>query len=156
MSDLDDLDHYCAYTWGIDVSHLTGMPICDIELRIDDITNFDDGPNVLWIHLLDDAPLGVCELWDGHDSVDEFEGSGPLVDGWSDTNGSGTTDDLSYSLSTLGLLTTAEEYCADGVLAFAFDPDCHFWNNGATIIIDVVVCSPVESTTWTKIKSLYR
>jgi hypothetical protein len=156
MWDLDDLDHYCAYTWGIDISHLAGMTICDVELRIDDITNFDSGPNVLWVHLLDDAPLGVRQLWDGHDSVDEFAGLGPLIDAWTDTNGPGVLNDLTYVMSTLGLLQTTREYAADGVLAFALDPDCHFWNNGVTVVVDVVGCSPVECTTWAKVKNLYR
>lgn len=155
-ADLNDLDHDQAYTWGIDVSALQGWAITEVVLSFDNITNFDDAANTLWIHLLDNAPLGVQSFADGQDFVDRFQGQGPLIAEWHDVNGSGTTEDLSFSLSALSLITTVRTYCGDGVLAFAFDPDCHYWNDGVKVTIRADLMVPVQGETWTGVKGLYR
>jgi len=155
-ADLNDLDHYYNYTWGIDVSELSGMLITEVELTIDNITNWDDNTNVLYIHLLNDAALGVTSAYDNQGGGDAFSGQGELVEEFVDGNGSGTTENLTCTLSTAGLLSAASAYLADGVLAFAFDPDCHYWNDGVTLVITAEPPSATEKATWGDVKNLFR
>ncbi len=155
-ADISNLDHYQYFEWGIDVSALAGMKIIDMELRIADITNWDDGENILYIHVLDNAPLGLTKHFDNQRGGDAFAGLGALIDEWSDTNGPGVTDDLNYLFSTEGVLTEAWGFCADGVLAIGFDPDCHFWNCGVELVVTAEEPLSTHETSWGEVKSLFR
>ncbi len=151
-----NLDHYYFYTWGFDVSSLAGLHVLEAELFIDDITNHDNGANVLYIHLLDNAPLGVRNTWDNQGGGDAFAGQGVLIDTWHDTNGSSVRDDLHYVFSGLGLLATVSSYATDGVLAIAFDPDCHFWNEGVRLVLTAEAPSKTKDASWGSVKNLFR
>ena len=37
---------------------------------------------------------------------------------------------------TAAQLSTFSSYFADGIFAFGFDPDCHYWNNGITFTVN--------------------
>ena len=54
---LDSFPHNRTITWGIDVSAVVGMQVNDVELYIDDISNWDDGENVLHIHMMNNQPF---------------------------------------------------------------------------------------------------
>lgn len=154
--DLDGLDHNYAFTWGIDVSALAGWTITEAELRIEEITNWDEGENILYLHLLDDAPLGPIGTYDGSVGGDFFSGQGELIGTFTDVNGAGTTEDLSYVFSALGLLGSCDSFAADGVLAVGLDPDCHYWNNGISLIITAEAPLKSEETSWGGIKMLFQ
>ena len=154
-SNLNDLPHASVFTWGIDVSELAGMQVEEVELRITDISNWDDDANVLHLHLLDGAAPGVSVDGDNQDPADAFEGLGPLIDHWVDENGEMNLDTLIYIFSDLGLVETADAYCQDGMIAIGLDPDCHYWNAGITLTIIAEPVTPVAESTWSSLKGLY-
>lgn len=137
--DVYDLDHYYYYTWGIE--WYQDVEIDDVVLTFKNIRNWDATENSLFIRLLDDAPVGLVRSYDDvSDISDQFLNQGILIDEWQDTDPSSTGIDLTYSLSDLGFLDDFSAYLNnDGLVAFGFDPDCHYWNDGVelSIISDV-------------------
>lgn len=150
--DLEDLDHFKWYTWGIDVTVLEGRFIEEVELRFENISNWDDETNVLYIHLLDDADMGVSIGDDNQDPADHFDGMGPLIAAWEDENGADTVENLSFFLSQLDLIYEAQVFVLDGVLGVAFDPDCHFYNDGVSLIITASGETAADEQSWSDIK----
>lgn len=145
-----DLDHHSAYTWRIGGVDLRGQTITGATLTFRNISNWDTNPNMLFIHLLDTARNGgVASFLDATGSPvpssqirDNFAGSllgsNPLV-----ASGTGNTFLTQQSFTTTARdyvftftqdqLNILSAYFLNGSdIAFGFDPDCHFWNNGIT------------------------
>jgi hypothetical protein len=103
-----------------------------MTLKIDNLRNFDNNDNDLWIHLLDGdlTQPNLVVLNDGQDGVDYFEGQGVLLEHYEDLT---TTPDDKYHYFTPAELAKVNEYAADGRIALAFDPDCHFYNCGVKL-----------------------
>jgi len=152
---LNDLDHHMWYSWGFDVTVLDGRFIEEVELRIENISNWDDDANVLYLHLLNNAPMGVNSGHDGQDPVDYFDGAGPLIEAWVDENGAGASEDLSFLLSERGLIDDAQNFVLDGILGIGFDPDCHYFNDGVTLIVTASGETAAEKSNWSQIKSSF-
>ena len=133
--DLGDLDHTMYYTWGMDrpweLEH-DGVyeNAAGATLSFNDIWNWDNGPNNLYIHLLNDGPLGITTGWDGEDHVDAFAGQGVLLEVY--VNLPSTPQDLTYTFSDAEVIAL-NSYAADGRFALAFDPDCHYYNCGVEL-----------------------
>jgi hypothetical protein len=53
--DLNDLDHHMAYTWEMSGLSLAGGSVTSASLTFTNISNWDNNPNTLFIHLLDAA-----------------------------------------------------------------------------------------------------
>jgi hypothetical protein len=170
--DLNDLDHHSLYTWRID--NLPDATIIDATLNFKNIRNWDTNTNKLHIHLLDTAifpgvavfiddltaSVPVTDLTDDFSSTrfhnDQLNLRGPWL------VASGTAD---YKLGAPSFTTTPVDYnyvfsstqnvTAWGKLktfaqngrniAFGFDPDCHYFNDGIsfTITFDLPSASPV-------------
>jgi hypothetical protein len=145
-ADLYDLDHHSAYTWRIDNLNLGGATITGASLTFTKIANWDNNANRLFIHLLDTAKFsGVRSFIDAAgvpvtNIADNFAGSllasNPLV-----ASGTGNTLLTSRSFSmtpttfiynfSAAQLMALQGYIANGNnLAFGFDPDCHYFNQG--------------------------
>lgn len=143
-----DLDHHSAYTWRLDNVSLAGQTITGATLTFTNISNWDTNPNMLFVHLLDTARnAGVASFADAVGTpvtniADNFAGalfsSNPLV-----TAGTGNTLLTQQSFNTTpttfvyaftaAQLQALQTYFQNGNnIAFGFDPDCHFWNNGIT------------------------
>jgi len=143
-----DLDHHSAYTWRIGGVSLAGQTITSAKITFSNISNWDRNANMLFVHLLDTARnSGVASFTDASgtpvlqsDIHDNFAGdlfnSNPLV-----ANGTGNTFLLAQSFTTTPTnfvynftadqLQILSAYFLNGNnIAFGFDPDCHFWNNG--------------------------
>ncbi len=144
------------------VSVPQGQVITGASLTFTSIRNWDSNPNMLFVHLLDTSNnftsasgtrsatvSGVTSFQDVDpnqvpvvDINDNFAGSSlnsnPLVAaGTSNTllfSRSFTTTATTYVFTfTSAQLQALSMYLANGNnLAFGFDPDCHFWNNGIT------------------------
>ena len=146
--DLTDLDHYKYYTWGIDMDldpsiypEILGATITIRNIR--DWTVEDN--DMLFIHLLDDVPVGFNSYADPETVgvSDYFDGEGPLLLEWNDPGG-GTSvgTDLEIVLDAAALETLAD-YSADGNFGFGFDPDCHYFNDGVEFrLVTEVVPEP--------------
>ena len=152
-ADLYDLDHHSAYTWRIDNISLAGGPITAASITFKDIRNWDPNPNMLFIHLFDTAKnAGVKSFIDNKtllvtsaQIIDNFAPSmmksNPLVDSKTGntflTNVSFTMTPTTFTYNfTAAQLAALQQYITNGKnIAFGFDPDCHFWNNGVTFNI---------------------
>ncbi|HEY0347238.1 MAG TPA: PEP-CTERM sorting domain-containing protein [Pyrinomonadaceae bacterium] len=143
-----NLDHHDAYTWRIDGVNLAGKTITSATLTFRNISNWDTNKNMLFIHLLDTARrAGVNSFQDAPatqvpviDINDDFAGTrylnNPLV-----APGTGNTFLTQQSFTTTGhdfvytftadqLKVLSAYFLNGGDIAFGFDPDCHFWNDG--------------------------
>ena len=145
-----DLDHHQAYTWRIDNVNPGGGTIISATLTINRISNWDSNPNMLFVHLLDSASnAGITSFTDATGSpvptsqiADNFAGSlynsNPLVNpGTANTfltSQSFTTTPTTFVYNfTASQLQALSSYLQNGNnIAFGFDPDCHYWNNGIT------------------------
>lgn len=158
-----DLDHHSAYTWRIDNVNLAGKTIMGATLTFSNISNWDNNANMLFIHLLDTArSAGITSFTDATGTpvptsqiIDDFAGTrylnNPLVNPGT-ANTFLTSRSFSTNPSTFVYTFTAEQlqtlsaYFANGNnIAFGFDPDCHFWNNG--IKFTLTTCDTVPEPT---------
>jgi hypothetical protein len=146
-----DLDHHSAYTWRISNVNLpAGHTVTGATLTFTNIRNWDSNPNMLFIHLLDTARnAGVSSFTDATGTPvpwsqiqDNFAGdlynSNPLVNpGTANTlltSRSFNTTQITWTYTfTAEQVLALNSYIQNGNnIAFGFDPDCHFWNNGIT------------------------
>jgi hypothetical protein len=155
--DLNDLPHGRYYTWGVDISEFAGLNIYEVVLTIATISNWDNNTNHLYIHLLDDAPLGTTEGVDSNtDFVDAFAGQGPLIDDYQDTNTKDVHETLVYEFSKIdALIDSVAAYRANNVIAIALDPDCHFYNCYVQLTVKGEPTNAVEPTSWGEIKARF-
>lgn len=139
-ADLYDLDHYQYYTWGFQWTLPANEVLVDAVLYFQNINNWTYEPNKNWlyIHLLDNPPLGVKTFTDNQGGGDAFAGQGVLVAVYTD-NDPVPVPLLSYSLASLGLLGALETYAANGVVGFGIDPDCHYYNDGIKFKITTTI-----------------
>ena len=138
-ADLSGLDHYSVYMWGIDVPLAPGELIDAAELRFNNIRNWDDNSNDLYVHQLDWTALGVTEEYDNQAGGDYFATVHPgehthLVT-YHDLPS--VAQDLTYTF-TGDDLAVLNGYLADGRIGVGLDPDCHFFNDGIAFTVSVV------------------
>ena len=144
-TDLNDLDHHDVYTWRIDNINLSNVSITSATLTFTNIANWDNNSNTLFAWLLDTANgSGVSTVQDVNSSQapvttidDYFSHSGlSLV-----SNSTAKTKLFQKSFTTTPTtwtytfdateLTALQNYINNGNnVAFGFDPDCHFFNDG--------------------------
>jgi PEP-CTERM motif len=88
-ADMGDLDHTLAYTWRIDnipASIPAGQSITQARIRFDNIANWDNNPNTLFLHMYDTSDPGLRSETDSNDTqiIDAFlqpGGSQDYIDG---------------------------------------------------------------------------
>lgn len=141
--DLYSLDHHNYYTWGINLTVPKGETIKEVKLEFDNIRNWDNKPNVLYVHLLDSASEGVTIGWDNENGGDNFAGQGIELFTWHNLPDYGQL--LNYSL-TKDQIDTLTKYTSDGILGLGFDPDCHFWNDGIILEVQSAPTIPEPAT----------
>ena len=140
-ADLNDLDHYDAYKWGIKFDVPTNEVITGATLEIKNIWNWKRENNILYVDILDlnagDASqVGVKRFYDNQATGDYFAGQGVRVGTWSDPIGGVNTGfDLKFDFAQQGVLDELQSFSRDGFFALTFDPDCHYWNDGVKLKI---------------------
>jgi len=133
--DLGDLDHTKYYKWGINWTH-TSETITGATLKIFNIHDWQHEVDSLYIHLLDNPPLGVTSGNDADGGSNHFAGIGKWIGTWTDPYGDPSHKaNPIYDLGALGLLANVQTYAADGRLGFGFDPDCHYYNDSIQVSI---------------------
>lgn len=143
-----NLDHHYAYTWRVGGVNLAGKTITSATITFRNIRNWDSNPNRLFIHLLDTArAASVGSFQDASlsqtpvtDINDDFAGArylnNPLVAlGTANTfltsrSFSTTATNFVYTFTADQLQILSTYFLNGGDIAFGFDPDCHFWNDG--------------------------
>ena len=139
-ANLGNLDHHQATTWGISWTVPQGQLITGAQLKITNIYDWRvENNDALFIHLLNNPANGVTFFADNtNDNVvsDFFSEQGVLLDTWSDPAG-GTARNFDYVFNfTSDQLNTLNSYIADGSnFGLGFDPDCHYYNSGASFVI---------------------
>ena len=159
------LDHHDAYTWRIDGVNLAGKTITSATLTFRNISNWDSNANRLFIHLLDTARVtGVSSFQDAPatqtpvtDINDDFAGTryqnNPLVAAGTAntflTSRSFTTTPTNfvYTFTQDQLAVLSAYFMNGGNVAFGFDPDCHFWNDGIVFSFTTAPTATPEPTT---------
>lgn len=160
-----ELDHHDAYTWRIDGVNLAGKTITSATLTFRNISNWDTNKNMLFIHLLDTARrAGVNSFQDAPatqvpviDINDDFAGTrylnNPLVaPGTANTflaqqSFTTTARDYVYTFNADQLKILSAYFLNGGDIAFGFDPDCHFWNDGISFSFTTTPNAVPEPTT---------
>lgn len=163
-----NLDHHRAYTWQINnISIPTGQTITGATLTFKNMTNWDATTNMLFVHMFDTAiHAGVSSFNDAAGVrvptsaiLDNFAapniGTASSVVSGSTGNtflGQASFNNRSAQTWTITFtqaqLTALAAYIVNGNdLAFGFDPDCHFWNNGITFSINTTTAAVPEPTT---------
>jgi len=142
-ADLWDLSHWRYYTWGIEWMIPEGERISFATLSIDNIksigniNNWRVARDILYIHLLDDPPPGARKA--GRDVLerdDAFEGTGLLLTTYTDDDQwPHPPRDFSYEFE-VGEIDVLQDYVANGVFGFGFDPDGHYFNDGVSLTIE--------------------
>ncbi len=146
-SDLNDLDHFYYYTWGIKWSLPKNQVIVEAELKFKNIYDWIDEPNDhLYSHLLNvDPPVGVKSYYDDQGGGDNFAGKGVVIGDYNDPKGGNPRNfDLVYKFSNLGLIDDLTADLADGKFGFGFDPDCHYFNDGVSFKIKTMTAPVPE------------
>ncbi|MEE9442198.1 MAG: PEP-CTERM sorting domain-containing protein [candidate division Zixibacteria bacterium] len=147
-ADLWDLSHDQAYTWGISWD-FPEEQIIEAKLTFFDIYNWKSEDNWLYIHMLDNPPVGTFALSDpisNSSGTDYFANEGILIDIWSDPNGGPPGIDLTYSFSDIGILDDFIAYSSDGIFGFAIDADCHYFNREIQLTVFTSASVPEPST----------
>lgn len=145
-ADIGDLDHRYYYTWGINWTIPAGEYITTATLTIKNINNWQIEPNILYIHLLDNPPLGLTSAWDNEGGGDNFAGQGILLTTYTDNWGiPGPAENFVYSF-TAPQIATLTTYLANSRFGFGFDPDCHYFNDGVSLVIKTAPVPEPSST----------
>jgi len=146
---LDRMSQTSAYTWRLD--NLPTTPITEATLTFSNIQNTGGNMNKLFGHLLDSAKsAGVASFMDNAvsrrpmaDLTDDFANSrhhsspdwllAPSTDGTKllGKSFSMTPETWTYSF-TPAQVTQLNQYLSDGSIAFGFDSDSHYLNQGIT------------------------
>jgi hypothetical protein len=153
-SDLGDLDHHTAVTWGITWNSIpAGQVITGATLKINNLWDWQVENDQLFIHLLNNPKTGVRSTVDNtNDNVisDYFSGQGILLTTFSDpaggNNGQNATNFV-YNFD-VGQLAVLNNYVTDSKtwlgwanggwsadFGLGFDPDCHYFNTGVSLTI---------------------
>ncbi|MDQ1591202.1 MAG: hypothetical protein QOG71_1829 [Pyrinomonadaceae bacterium] len=173
-----DLDHHRAYTWQISTAGRlpAGQSITGATLTFSGITNWDTNPNTLFVRMFDSANSfgsasgtrsatvnGVTSIEDADPnqspvtSISDYFASsnvlvsntGTVIGQFSDTNGVNTTQNVVFTFNQAQLAALIAYINNGNNLAFGFDPDCHFWNNGITLTINTAPAAVPEPATMT-------
>ena len=141
--DMYDLDHHKYYTWGINMDNITGFDapyIVGAELVFKNIKNWNTASNVLYVHLLDSASIGLTTYNDNQGGGDNFASwseTHVMVGQW-ENNPAGTAVDLVFHFDQDLKDNLNDYFNNDKVIGFGLDPDCHYYNDGITFAVDVM------------------
>lgn len=134
-ADLGDLDHSYAYGWGIDAILPQGESVIAATLTFDNIRNWDNGSNVLYVNLLDEVAAGFSRRTDNGGGGNYFANyAGDHVSLVTYLNLPSWPQDLVYAF-TADQVDVLNDYLANGKFGIGIDPDCHFYNDGVELCL---------------------
>jgi hypothetical protein len=141
-ADLGSLNHSNYYIWKISFPVLGQAPITGASFSIDQLYNWDDRDNILYLHLLSSDELDGFSFNDngiyiGTDSpsygnyLNRF--GGLQLSTFTDYDGPSSKDDFTYTFSDEAL-ALIKQSVVDGNYQFGLglDSDCSFPNNGSS------------------------
>ncbi len=137
--DLWDLDHGWVYEWGINYSLPAGEVIESAELSFDNIRNWDNSPNDLYVYLMDTVSGGASRFSDSNNNGDSFAPRTAVANVMLEhySNLPSSAQDINYSFSA-DEIVALNSFVLDGNFGIGFDPDCHFYNSGIQLSITTI------------------
>ena len=131
-----NLNHGYAYTWGIPQAIGSDEVITEATFTLSDINNWRIETDYFYVHLLDNAPLGLERFTDGPGDSDYFFNQGILLFTYEDNNErevktkKGTKwvnprESYSYDFNVFEL-AALNDWIRDGLIGYALDPDCRY------------------------------
>lgn len=145
-ADLNDLDHDKAVKWGISYSIPSGQTITSATLTITNINNWAIETDALFIHLLNENINGVSFLNDNTAGLSDYFGNSDSATNkklttFTDDNETyrygrwqNPSETFTYTFTSTQL-DWLNAFAADGKFALGFDPDCHYFNDGVSLVI---------------------
>ena len=137
-----NLNHGYAYTWGISQSLQLGESITSASLTFYNLNNLGTGPNILYINLLQSAPLEL-KVYKDKKNGNYFGNKGLLLDEYIDSSSS--AEDYTYIFDEAEVFAL-NEALKDGIFGFGFDPDCNFTSGNVSAEIKVSAPVPEPGT----------
>ncbi len=149
-ANLNNLDHNLFYTWGLNWSAPAGETITGATLSFSQIWDWQVETDVLFLHLLDTAPLGVSTWTDNQGGGDFFASAyfnslgikQTKIGEWSDPNGgtSAKAQNVSFVFDAAQVTALQGYVNSAGIngwarFAIGLDPDCHYYNSGISFMI---------------------
>lgn len=132
-ADLNGLDHSYYYTWGMNRTWSDSEVVTGATLHFENIRNWDNNANVLYVHLLDDPKKGIVTKTDNEGGGDAFSGQGVVLGTYRNLTTTARDIDIVLSASQLASLTS---YADAKTFGFGFDPDCHYYNDGVSLTVE--------------------
>jgi len=147
-ADLDGLDHHYSYSWRIDnINPSSPITVTSATLTFNNIQNWDTSPNMLFVYLLDTATQSGVNTFQDHpldeapigDIVDHFANGAVIPSLLTASTAkiklfqqsfTTTPTDFTYTFTSAQLVTLSQYINNGDDLAFGFDPECHFFNDG--------------------------
>jgi hypothetical protein len=171
-ADLEDLDHFKLYVWRLSAALPEGQQVTSATLTFRNIRNWNDEANRLYVHMFDTARYsGIRMFYDDNPNlgnytelVDDFTAGRfnggvdargvasvfPVAPGTPDTAlfdaSFGTTGSNYVYTFSAGEVAALNTYLYDGLVAFGFDPDCHFFNDGVKLSLTTGPATPEPGT----------
>ena len=150
-ADLGDLDHHLVYTWRIDNINLNNISVTSASITFTNIANWDSNPNMLFVWLLDTAvnpsvatvqdvdpnQVPVTSIVDAFLTPISLVANGTAKTKLVDQSFTTTPTTYTYSFNAAQLQALATYITNGQDIAFGFDPDCHFFNDGITFTMNI-------------------
>ena len=163
--DLGDLVPEKYYVWGIGDGAPGGPELAAMKLDLaggshsitsaklyfDNIGSWNDGDNVLYIHVLNNVPYpGFGYGWDWEDPLDAFAGHGILINipqsAWTSLPGESQDLELEFAHLTDDDGHNVQYYVENNpVLGLGFDPESRFYTDGIKLQVQV---APLPPAVW--------
>ncbi len=146
--DMQDLPHKYYYEWRIEWSPPGGLEVISAELSIDDLYDWKWEPDILYFQLLDHTTTTQerKRYWDGHGGSDAFANyhlapkniDHLLLATYSDPQGGwANREDWTYTFTDAQVAALNDYIANDAVFGLGLDPDCHYYNSGITLTVQV-------------------
>lgn len=165
------LEHDYAYRWGIDADLVNGddnsgfslydraidvvnnYTITGAKLNINGLNNWHEPENdVLYLRLIDNGSIydefnSIRRSQDNSNPSDyTLNWFGISLTSFSDTNGTGATNNYEYVFNSDEWVTLQGYIANNGYFGIGFDPDCHYSYSGITLSITMDAPTPPGAT----------
>ena len=134
---LQDLPHEKYFKWGINWDKPAGEIVTGASVVFHGIYNWENEPNDrLWLHLLQQAPLGLTSGTDNEAygtwfAPPRYTQEQILLNEFADLpEGYSHRADITYVFDSYEVTTLNSYVEAGGNFGLGFDPDCHYYNAG--------------------------
>lgn len=138
-------DHNSAYTWGLSQKLEPNEIITGATLTIANINNWKfeySEYDILYVDLLDNAPIGIMPYYDSQGNGDYFIDTGLRLFEYTDENERwnghkwiNNPEHYTYEFDA-SELDALNDFLRDGIIGFGFDPDCHYSIKGMALLVE--------------------